>query len=265
MDPVTGFLLGLLQGVLEWLPISSSGWVGVAAAWVSETDWLDLAFFLHFGTLLAVLVRLRGDVRDIVVELPRWRTDPLVRFILATTAISLPVGLVLVLVLEAAVEAQYLTGVGVTLLVGALLVVTGLVLRSARDRGGQRRVGDTGPLDWAVLGLAQGLAALPGISRSGMTVSALLVKRVDAGESLRLSFLMSVPATIAVVAYEAVLGDVASVGWPAVMAGVAAAFILGYLTIEGLLRLAQRVRWDWFCIAFGLIAVAAAIALAVAL
>jgi undecaprenyl-diphosphatase len=262
MDPVTGFLLGLLQGVLEWLPISSSGWVGVASSWVSESDWLDLAFFLHFGTLLAVLVRLRGDVRDIVVELPKWRTDPLVRFILATTAISLPVGLVLVLILEEVVEAQELTGVGVTLLVGALLIVTGLVLRVARDKSGQRKVGDTGPLDWVILGLAQGFSALPGISRSGMTVSALLIKRVDAGESLRLSFLMSVPATIAVVAYELVLGDIASVGWGAVIAGVAAAFVLGYLTIEGLLRLAQRVRWDWFCVVFGLVAVITAVALA---
>jgi undecaprenyl-diphosphatase len=258
MDPVTAFLVGLLQGVTEWLPISSSGQVLVfiKGMGVDADTALALAFFLHFGTLFAVLVRLRKDVHGVLVAIPRWRTEPLVRYLLATTLVSLPLGLVLVLALEGIFEEHDLSGLGVTVLVGGLLIVTGLVLRAAKDRIGDRNVGDTDATDWTILGLAQGLAALPGISRSGMTVSALLMRKVDADEALRLSFLMSIPVTIAVVAYEVVRGDVVSLGAQVIIPGVVGSFIFGYLTIDGLMALSRRVRWDIFCIGFGAIAVA---------
>jgi undecaprenyl-diphosphatase len=263
MDPVTAFLVGLVQGVTEWLPISSSGWTLVLAGNmdVTTSDALALAFFLHFGTLLAVLVRLRTDVRDVLVALPRWRDDALVRYLLVTTLVSLPLGLALVLTMENVFEDHDFTGATVTVLVGAMLIVTGIVLRAAKDRMGGRKVGETGFLDWAILGLAQGLAALPGISRSGMTVSALLIRKVDANESLRLSFLMSIPVTIAAVGYEVVVGDVVSLGMPVIVSGVLASFIMGYITIEGLMALSQRIRWDLFCILFGVLAVVAGIML----
>ncbi len=259
MDPVWAFLLGLLQGVTEWLPISSSGWSLVAAKGlgVASADALALAFFLHFGTLFAVLVRLRGDVRDVLAALPRVRADPLARYLLVTTAISLPVGFALVLTLEGVFEEHDLGGLAVTVLVGALLVVTGIVLRAAKDRQGDRGVEATSAADWTLLGLAQGVAALPGISRSGMTVSALLLRRVGPQESLRLSFLMSIPVTVAVVAYEAARGNVVGMGLPAILAGTAGSFVLGYVTIDALMALARRVRWDLFCIGFGLLAVVA--------
>jgi undecaprenyl-diphosphatase len=259
MDPVWAFLLGLLQGVTEWLPISSSGWSVVFAngLGVHSVDALALAFFLHFGTLAAVLARMRSEVRDILVALPRFRTDPLVRYLLVTTAISLPVGLALVLTLEDAFAEREGGGVAVTVMVGVLLLVTGLVLRAAKDRQGERRVDATNAGDWVLLGLAQGVAALPGISRSGMTVSALLVRRVDAAEALRLSFLMSIPVTIAVLAYELVRGNVLDIGIASVIAGILGSFVLGYVTIDALLALSQRTRWDLFCLLFGAIAILA--------
>jgi undecaprenyl-diphosphatase len=257
MDPVLAFLMGMLQGITEWLPISSSGQVLIAlkSLDVSSDDALALAFFLHFGTLFAVLIRLRGDVRTVLSDLPRWRTDPLVRYLLVTTLISLVLGFILVQSLEWFFE-SHLGGLFVTALVGGMLIVTGFVLRAAKDRMGQRKVEDLDHSDHVIMGMVQGLAALPGISRSGMTVSALLIQRVDADEALRLSFLMSIPVTIAVVLYELVTWDIASLGWDVVLAGVLASFIFGYLTIDVLMRLSQRVRWDMFCIIFGAIALA---------
>lgn len=262
MDAWLAFLVGLIQGLTEWLPISSSGQVIIMleSMDVATEDALALAFFLHFGTLFAVVARLRGDVRDVLVALPRWRSDPLVRFLLVATLVSLALGLLLVRGLESLFEDSS-GGRAVTVLVGALLIVTGLVLHSAKGREGQRRAGDLGHTDSVILGIVQGLAALPGISRSGMTVSALLIQRVDADESLRLSFLMSIPVTIAVVLYEAITWDLGTVGWAAVAAGVLGSFILGYATIDGLMRLSRRLRWDLFCIAFGAIAVMAGVAL----
>jgi len=263
MDPVLAFLAGLLQGVTEWLPVSSSGQVVILLEnlGADADDALALAFFLHFGTLLAVVMRLRGDVRQVLGDLGRWRTDPMVRFLLVATLVSLPVGFILVQTLEAAVEGS-LSGVLLTVLVGALLVLTGFVLRAAKGRLGERRVGDLGDGDAAVLGLVQGVAALPGISRSGMTVSALLIDRVDADEALRLSFLMSIPVTIAVVAYEAVTWDMASIGALPVAAGVVASLAFGYLTIDGLMALSRRIDWSVFCVAFGGIAVVLGLLLA---
>jgi undecaprenyl pyrophosphate phosphatase UppP len=89
MDPVLGFLLGLIQGVAEWVPVSSKGMVGLAASWAGVKDWLPLAFFLHLGTLAAVLLRMRGDVRDVLVNLPRVRTDRFVQFVVGATHFSL--------------------------------------------------------------------------------------------------------------------------------------------------------------------------------
>lgn len=263
MDPVLGFLLGLVQGVAEWLPVSSEGMVGLAASWAGIDDWLPLAFFLHLGTALAVVLRMRADVLHVVRTLPRWRDEPLTRFVLITTAVSLPVGLAVVLALDRLLgEAPgERPGVVVTLLVGALLIVTGLVLRSAAGRMGGRKVADTSAAEGALLGLLQGLAALPGISRSGMTVSALLMRRVEGDEAVRLSFVMSVPVVVAAAAYEAVWGEVGGLGWEVLVAGVAASFVFGYLTLDALLRLSRSMRWDWFCVAFGLLAMAAGVVL----
>ncbi len=256
MDPVLAFLAGLLQGATEWLPVSSSGQVVLLleGMGVDAEDTLALAFFLHFGTLFAVLARLRGDVREVLGDLGKWREDPMVRFLLVATVVSLVVGFALVQTLEEAVEGS-LGGVFLTLLVGAMLIVTGFVLRTAKGRLGDRKVEDLADGDAAVLGLVQGLAALPGISRSGMTVSALLMDRVDADEALRLSFLMSIPVTIAVVLYELVIWDIASIGVVPVTIGVGASFVFGYLTIDGLLALSRRIDWSVFCVIFGGIAV----------
>ncbi len=257
MDPVLAFLVGMVQGITEWLPISSSGHVLLLLEGldVSSEDALAMAFFLHFGTLFAVLLRLRGDVRDVVVALPRWRTDPMVRFLLIATLVSLPIGFLLVQGLET-LFTDAVGGLMVSVLVGVMLIITGFTLRAAKGREGSRRVEDAKTSDAVILGMVQGLAALPGISRSGMTVSALLVQKVDADESLRLSFLMSIPVTIAVVLYELVVWDIGRLGWDVVLAGVLGSFIFGYLAIDGLMAVSRRVRWDLFCIIFGAIAMA---------
>ena len=256
MDPVLGFLLGLIQGVTEWVPVSSKGMVGLAASWSGVDDWLPLAFFLHLGTLLAVIIRMRMDVRDVLLGLPRWRTDRLVQFVVGATLVSLPFGFVGVVLLQDALDRYDVTGLLATVLIGAFLIVTGLVLRTSRRRMGERRVEHTGTQDWVIMGLAQAAAVVPGLSRSGMTISALLFQGLEPREALRLSYVVSIPAIAGVVAYEAAFGDIWHFGAPTLAAGVLGAFVFGYVTLDVLLRAATRVRWDLFCVAFGAAAVA---------
>jgi undecaprenyl-diphosphatase len=186
-----------------------------------------------------------------------------VRFLLVSTLVSLVIGFLLVQTLEEAVEGS-LGGVLLTVLVGAMLIITGIVLRAAKGKIGERTADDLADGDAVVLGLVQGLAALPGISRSGMTVSALLMDRVDADEALRLSFLMSIPVTIAVVLYEVVVWDLASIGMVPIVVGVLASFVFGYLTIDGLMALSRRIDWSIFCVVFGAVAVVVGAVLVVA-
>ncbi|MCK4971353.1 MAG: undecaprenyl-diphosphate phosphatase, partial [Thermoplasmata archaeon] len=91
--------------------------------------------------------------------------------------------------------------------------------------------------------------------------SALLMDRVDADEALRLSFLMSIPVTIAVVLYEVVVWDLATIGAMPIVIGVCSSFAFGYLTIDGLMALSRRMDWSVFCVAFGGIAVVAGVLL----
>jgi undecaprenyl-diphosphatase len=256
MDPVLGFLLGLIQGVAEWVPVSSKGMVGLAASWAGIKDWLPLAFFLHLGTLAAVVLRMRGDVKDILVGLPKVRTDRFVQFVVGATIVGLPIGFLGVVFLQDALDRFEVTGHAAMVLIGAFLIVTGLVLRAARDRGGARRVADTRPLDWVIMGLAQSIAVVPGLSRSGMTISSMLFRRLEPEEALRLSYVVSIPAIAGVVAYEAIAGNIGEFGWASVAAGVASSFVFGYVTLDALLRAAPRLRWDWFCVIFGMIAAA---------
>ncbi len=256
MDAVTGLLVGVVQGVAEWLPVSSSGQsmlVFLNLLSISPAQAFTFALYLHFGTVLAVLVRFRNEYADIVSHLPRFREDETTRFLVYATIVSAGVGLPVYLLFKGWVDAWQ--GEFVTGLIGLMLVFTGMALSFSQTRMGIRDVGKLRFNDAAWAGLAQGVAILPGVSRSGMTVAVLLARRVDAEAAMKLSFLMSVPAITGAVAIEAVSEGFADLGASAILFGIAASFVAGYLMIDVLLTVARRIRFDLFCIGFGLLAV----------
>ncbi len=261
VDIVIAIILGIFQGITEWLPISSSGQTMLAmvdALKIDAKTALSLAFFLHFGTLLAVLVKLKGDVKHIMMRLPRYREDKLVQFIMISTITTAAVGIPVYLLLSDIFEDGVGGGIA-TALIGAFLVLTGLALYVTKKRMGKRTIENHNPSDSILAGIGQGFAVIPGLSRSGITVAALISKNYKQEEALHLSFLMSIPATIGIIIIESIQGSIISVGIPAIFAGVLAAFIVGYLTIDILLKYAKKIRFDSFCILFGLIAIVLAI------
>ncbi|MFC2154198.1 undecaprenyl-diphosphate phosphatase [Candidatus Altiarchaeota archaeon] len=256
MDLFSGFLVGVLQGVAEWLPISSSGQsmlVLLNFLDLNPEQAFSLAIYLHVGTLLAVLVRFRGDVAFVVRGLGNFREDNLVKFLVYSTLFTGVFGLPFYLLLKESFllwQGEFLTG-----LIGLLLIFTGLMLGFSRDKLGVRGVEELRFNDMAWAGLMQGFSILPGVSRSGSTVAVLLARRVDSQTALRLSFLMSVPAVLGGVLIEVLSEGLAGLSSRVLVVGIASAFVFGYLTIEVLLRTARRIRFDLFCIGFGLIAV----------
>lgn len=266
MTAFHSFLLGLIQGVAEFLPISSSGHIAIAQN-LLHLDAEIPEFFdilLHLGTLLAVFVAYWRDIVEIIVEFFRGIGDiahhrtptpvpPARRTILLMIIASLP--LFGVLPLRKAVR-------GLTdnmLFVGLALIVTGFMLFICDlIRQGRKTASNASVLDAIVVGIGQLIATLPGISRSGMTIATGCFVGFDREFAVRFSFLLSIPAVLA----ANVLSLVESLGVgidasqiPVYLVGVVTAAVVGYLCICLLKRIARNGRFGifaYYCWAVGL-------------
>lgn len=256
MDIIQAFIIGAVQGVLEWLPVSSSGQgmlLLINFLQANPQAAFSISIFLHLGTLLAVLAKYRDELLRLLLNL-RW-PDPLLRFLLATAIITGLVGLPLYALLKGFIsDAQ---GMAANALVGALLIITGMALHFSRKKQGGKKMEMVGYPEMAAAGVAQGIAILPGISRSGATIAALLMMGVEQQLALKLSFLMSIPAVLGALALDFASGDMAASGFgmQEMAVGVFAAFVFGYFTMGLMLKAAGKIRFDLFCIIFGMLAV----------
>ncbi len=259
-------VVGILQGVFEWLPVSSEGNVALYLAVVEglpSDAAVRYSLFLHAGTAVAALAYYRDDVGDLLSGLrsgvepdadgtsgrgsaPRMEA----RFLLVATLVSGLVGVGAYLALSELVSA--VAGGAFVALVGALLVGTGLVQRLAAGRLGTRKT-PTLP-DAALVGVLQGLAVLPGVSRSGTTVSALLLRGYAGPAAFRLSFLLSIPAALGAGALAVADAGLPTPGLPALLA-LATSAVVGYATIGVLLRIVRRVAFWGVCVGLGTLAV----------
>jgi undecaprenyl-diphosphatase len=235
-------ILGIVQGLTELLPISSSGHLVLVGHGLGiQSPGLLVEVVLHVATLLAVVMAFRRDVLDMLKGVIGRSPEGLAlvgRLIVAT----LPV-VVLAPLLKDQVESAFDS----PRFAATMLLVTGVMLLSTRL---VRRPG--GPVrrwDALVMGVAQVLALLPGISRSGTTISAGFWRGVERREAARFSFLMSIPAIAGAAVFEfadldgAALADISPA---ALAAGFVASFAAGLLAIHLLFKLVGRNRFEWF-------------------
>ncbi|MCK5580062.1 MAG: undecaprenyl-diphosphate phosphatase [Candidatus Omnitrophica bacterium] len=257
-------ILGIIQGITEWLPISSEGMIILTkTTFFKDPGSLDTmiqeAIFLHLGSLLAALIYFRKDVALLCQSLLQYKkADPenqkTLIFLVIATFISGTIGIGLLKLLSLFTGLFTSKLKFITLIVGLCLLVTAyLELRSSKS--GHRSAKDLTLRDGILLGIAQGFSALPGLSRSGLTVSVLLLSNFDKGAALRLSFLMSIPI---ILAGNIVLNARNFAFSPELLVGLFFSFILGISTIHGLLKLAQKINFGYFVLFFGLLTIAAA-------
>ncbi|MFB6347056.1 MAG: undecaprenyl-diphosphate phosphatase [bacterium] len=262
---VDGIILGVIQGIVEWLPVSSEAVIVLARMYLSEapvelSESIEYALFLHLGTFLAALVYFWSDVRDILIDTIYYtqageterRT---VRFLFVATLISGFLGMGLLQLISGLEEQYKFTGSAVTFLIGVLLLITALMQFLAPEEG-LKSPDSLNLLDGLLLGVAQGLAAMPGISRSGITVSTLLLRRYRDQQALRLSFLLSLPIVLGgniILNYEALYLDLN------LAISLGCSFVFGLLTIHGLLTLARSIRFEYFVLLFGGLTIVAAL------
>jgi undecaprenyl-diphosphatase len=244
-EVIASLFFGVLQGITEWLPVSSQGQITIVSQFfgIGLGTVMELVLWLHLGTAFAAIVYFRKEI----LELFDRERRGLLRFLVIATLFTGVVGAPLYyLVLKAF---SFVAGEIIIGIVGVFLIITGVVQKYAKGR--ERQLDQATTKDAIVAGLFQGFAILPGISRSGTTTAALLFAGFNAESALKLSFLMSIPAVLAAnVAFELTEGFAVNSG--AIIA-LLAAFVVGLLTIDIFLKVARRVKFWIFLIILGAI------------
>ncbi|MCX6798573.1 MAG: hypothetical protein NTW59_00560 [Candidatus Diapherotrites archaeon] len=246
MELLQAVFLGILQGLTEWLPISSRSQViavglnlfGMAAENASRS-----AVFLHIGTVIAAAAYFRKELWQTIT----MRDRETLRFIIAALVGTAITAAPLYIIFRKAYGDPFL----VMLLIGGGLLFTGLIQFRRKAAKAKEKPGNG-----FFVGLGQGFSAIPGISRSGVTTSVLLFSGFTPEQAFRLSFILGVPSVfIAEIAFSLAEGPALE---PNIWAAIATAAIVGYVSVGALLRIAKKIRFAWFCVAFGLLYLALA-------
>ncbi len=259
MDIIDAIILGIIQGLTEFLPVSSSGHLelgkAILGAQALPEESLLFTVVLHFATALSTLLVFRKDVADIFKGLFQFKWNEETEFSLKIVISMIPAALV-GFFLEDFLEVFF---DGAIIIVGIMLIITAILLYLADlAKTTEKGVSFRGAF---IIGVAQAVAILPGISRSGATISAAVLLGVDKTKSARFSFLMVVPLILGKMAKDLLSGEVNFVGDQAVAmgAGFLAAFVAGLAACTWMIKLVRQSKLSYFaiyCLIVGLIAIA---------
>ncbi len=261
---IRAIILGIIQGLTEFLPVSSSGHLELAKFFLNDTSVAEqsmlMTVVLHAATALSTIVIFRKDIIEILQGLwqgiteQTWLKNEEFSFSMKIILSMIPaafIGLFFEDILETLFDKQIL-------LVGCLLIVTGLLLFLAdRAKNTDKKVSFTSAI---LIGIAQAIAILPGISRSGATISTAVLVGIDRTRSARFSFLMVVPLILGKMAKDILSGDIiySSEILVPMLAGFAAAFCTGLLACTWMIQLVKKSNLSWFayyCFVVALIAI----------
>lgn len=259
-------LLGAIQGISEWLPISSKTQVIIASSYLfglTFTQGYALGLFLEVGTFFAAILYFRRQVVGVLKALI-GRGDKedrmLLKFLLIATAVTAVLGVVIYKVVSGSVTGPAL-GIPMIIL-GCVLIGDGILITLARGRHlPTRGLADLKNRDIVVIGIAQGIAAFPGVSRSGATVSTMLLMGVKPEDSFKLSFLALIPASIGATGVTVLLSKasvssvVDSLTLPVILLSVLVTVVIGVVSIRTLLRVAGSRRIAFLTFVLGALAI----------
>ena len=253
MNWFEAFVLGLVQGLTEFLPVSSSGHLEIAKSFfgINAESSFYFTVAVHGATVLSTIVVFREEIYTLIKGGLKFKMNEETAYILKIIISMIPVGITGVLFKDE-VEAMFsgnMTFVGLMLLVTAVLLLISHFVKK-RDR-------DISYFDALIIGLAQALAVIPGISRSGATISTGLIIGNSKDRIARFSFLMVLIPVIGANLLELVSGDfiTADSSLMVIAIGFVTAFISGYIACKWMISLVRNSRMIWFSVYCFLVAI----------
>lgn len=251
MTIIQAIVLGIIQGITEFLPISSSGHlVLLQKFWDIKENILTFDIALHFATLLVIIVVMRKNILELLRK-PICKTTGLL--LIAT----IPVGLIGFLFNDF-IEDLFKTGN----FLGYAFIFTGIIIYlSEKIKRKEKIIKEMNIFDSIIIGIAQALAVIPGVSRSGMTISAGLFRGIKKEQAIQFSFLLTIPAILGASLKDIIDITVkssieVSLDFTLILFGMFAAFISGYFAIKFMLGFFTRVKlkgFSYYLITLGMI------------
>jgi undecaprenyl-diphosphatase len=258
LSAIEAIILGIIQGLTEFLPVSSSGHLELAKAVLGDQslpeESLLFTVVLHFATALSTIVIFRKEIAEIFTGLLQFKWNEQAEFSVKIILSMIPAAVIGV-IFNDQIEALFSRQI---LLVGAMLILTGLLLFLAdRAKNTNKKVTYSSAL---LIGISQAIAILPGISRSGATISTSVLLGIDRERAARFSFLMVVPLILGKMAKDLLEGGIAKSQMeilPLVL-GALAAFISGLIACQWMISLVKKSQLKYFsfyCLIVGTIAI----------
>jgi len=242
MSIINAIILGIVQGLTEFLPVSSSGHLVLLQKIFGITaPGLFFDTMLHAGTLMAVFAVLWKDIWNILKKI----IQPLTLFLIIATVPAVAAALVFTDIIEHAFESGQFLGVSF-LITAALLVFAELFVKRTNTGGSLKTAENMKWLDALIIGIMQAIAITPGISRSGATISGAISRRLDRDFAARFSFLLSIPAILGAVVLQSkdliqntqFAGE--NITAAAVIAGTTSAAIVGFFSVKLMLKIIRE-------------------------
>jgi len=243
-DIVQSILLGIIQGLTEFLPVSSSGHIELTKFFLGFEPEHSLLFtvVVHFATALSTIVVFRKEVAKVIAGLFEFKNNESFRFSWYIVLSMIPaafVGLFFDDLIESFFEGQ------VILVVSCLFLTAILLLLADKAKATEKKIGWKEAI---IIGIAQAIAILPGISRSGATISTSVLLKIDRSEAASFSFLMVVPLILGKMAKDVLDGALTetSITFAPLMAGFVAAFVVGIIACHWMIKLVVKANLKYF-------------------
>jgi undecaprenyl-diphosphatase len=262
-------IIGVIQGVSEWLPISSKTQIIVSSSYLLKLSFQQaytFGLFMEIGTIIAAVAYFRKDLIEITKVLFGSKNKAHRKLLIYVVAVTLTTGIIAA---PLYLIADSISGIAVgipMLIIGLVLIADAVIIRYSRKRRekglNSRKLENFATKDYLLIGIAQGIAALPGVSRSGITTSVMLLLNVEPDEAFRLSFIAGIFASIGafgltlVSTRSNVEAAVAAIGLPGLTVAIVVSTIVSLFLIDFLIKVAGKSKIIYLTSALGIIAIA---------
>jgi len=246
MDIINAILLGIVQGLTEFLPVSSSGHLEIVKAILGEDkvgkESMLMTVVLHFATALSTIFVFRNEIKKILIGLLQFQNNEEFKFSFKILISMFPAAFVGVFFDK---EVETLFG-GALTLVGCMLIITGILLFLADKSINTKK--NIGIKESILIGISQAIAILPGISRSGATISTSVLLGIDKEKSARFSFLMVVPLIFGKMAKDIFSGQIiiGDADFLSLLIGFIFAFVTGMMACKWMIKLVKNSKLKYF-------------------